>query len=683
VDRRSDIWSFGVVVFEMLVGKRLFPGETATDTMAAVLRQDVDWTILPRETPPAVIRLLKRCLQRDSRERLRDIGDARLDLIDGLSSGLHVPAPTGPPAPIPRRKALSMAAVAAAVLLGVAIGSLRRGAADADAFESNYLTSSGHDRSPSVSPDGKSVAFTSDRDGRSRIWIKQFATAAELPLTEGPMDTEPQFSPDGSMVLFTRWTNGIPSAFRIPSVGGEPRKIIDRAVDATWSPDGQQIAFVRPEEAVPNRPTSASLFVAKSDGGTPRSLKSYEGSNIVHPRWSPNGERIAILVVSGGSANFSVRIVTVANGADEKVPIATAHTRSLAVVWTSDSSVICAGGNNGGGIVNASGGRITAIDLKTGRNELLYSHPDALGDVELAGPNRLVASTQAIQQNIAEWTGPASRRITRGRASDRQPVYSPDGRTVVFSSERSGNLDLWSLSLETGDLRQITDDAASDWDPAFTSDGRLVWSSTRSGVFEIWTAEADGSGSKQLTHDGVDAENPAISRDLKWLVYGSTRPGEVGIWRSQADGSNPKLLVHGTTGLPDISPDGQYVLYLSFTGVQGNGTVEVARLADGKPADFRIPVIGKRITASNLGRARFMPDGKRIAFIAQDEKGANGIFVQDFVPGKDTTSTRRKLTGFDSEVDAETFDVSRDGARVAIASRELTSSLILLERPKR
>jgi hypothetical protein len=136
--------------------------------------------------------------------------------------------------------------------------------------------------------------------------------------------------------------------------------------------------------------------------------------------------------------------------------------------------------------------------------------------------------------------------------------------------------------------------------------------------------------------------------------------------------------VRGLVGIPEVSPDGRHVLYVGFDSTLTGTRVGVVRFEDGEPAAFEVALETIRPTTANLGRARWMADG-RIAFLGQDENGTNGVFVQDFVPGRDTRATRRKLGGFDPEVDAETFGVSPDGSRVVIAGREMVSSLVLLE----
>lgn len=229
---------------------------------------------------------------------------------------------------------------------------------------------------------------------------------------------------------------------------------------------------------------------------------------------------------------------------------------------------------------------------------------------------------------------------------------------------------MWALTLATGAVRRLTEDQTEDWDPALIDGGRkLLWSSGRSGHLEIWIGDADGTGARQVTSDGVDAQNPTATPGGEWIVYNSGNPLKSGVWKIRPDGTMPTRLVAGTTGMPETSPDGQFVSYL--TGVQGNQeTIRVVRVADGSDVPFEISIEIVKPTPIRIGRSRWMPDGRAIAFVAQNEKGIPGVFAQDFVPGQDTTPTRRPIGGFDFEAETESFGVSPDGSRLLIASWE-------------
>jgi Tol biopolymer transport system component len=233
-------------------------------------------------------------------------------------------------------------------------------------------------------------------------------------------------------------------------------------------------------------------------------------------------------------------------------------------------------------------------------------------------------------------------------------------------------MDLWEVSTKTGALRRLTDDGANDWDPRLTAAGKLLWSSDRTGHFEIWMADADGTGARQVSNDGSNAENPAATPDGRWIFYTSSNPEKVGLWRIRPDGTEASRLVAKLVGTPEISPDGQYVLYRVPTGLR------VCR-TDGAPVPFEIEVEKRKSTASTLGRERWMPDGHAIAFLGQDEKGVNGVFVQDFAPGRDTSRSRRPVAGFDPEASAESFGISPDGSHVVIAGWEQLFSIMTAE----
>jgi eukaryotic-like serine/threonine-protein kinase len=239
---------------------------------------------------------------------------------------------------------------------------------------------------------------------------------------------------------------------------------------------------------------------------------------------------------------------------------------------------------------------------------------------------------------------------------------------VIFTSDRSGNMDLWEISTKSGVLRRITDDPATDWDPAFTPDGKhIVWSSNRSGGFEIWIADTDGSNARQVTKDGLNAQNPMGTRD-GWIVYWTPIQPKEAIWKIRQDGTQATRLVEQDAALPEVSPDG---LFLAYTLRSSDG-VRVVRMADAAAALF---------TISGVFQKRWIMEGRAIAFIGQDEGGKSGVFVQDFIPGQDTRKTRRKLGGFDPERQTETFGISPDGARMTISLREQTSSLMIVEVP--
>jgi Tol biopolymer transport system component len=293
---------------------------------------------------------------------------------------------------------------------------------------------------------------------------------------------------------------------------------------------------------------------------------------------------------------------------------------------------------------------------------------------------------QNLRQISISESPPTGRWFTRGNSTDRQPVYSPDGKRILYSSIGSGNLDLMEVTIETGAVKRITEDAADDWDPAYTPDGRhIIWSSNRDGHFEIWMANSDGTDSRRITNDGVDAENPTMTEDRRWIVYNSYNPKRPGIWKIHPDGTGTVQLFSGLTQQPEVSPDGKYVAYVWYKqfAVGPMAFIHVIEIETGAQIPFEIKAVrgvkGQTTLAGSLGRCRWMPDGKSIAYIDSNERGDLGIYVQDFIPGKNTFATRRAIAGFDSDKQTETFGISPDGKFITLSEMELLSSLVRVE----
>ena len=213
------------------------------------------------------------------------------------------------------------------------------------------------------------------------------------------------------------------------------------------------------------------------------------------------------------------------------------------------------------------------------------------------------------------------------------------------------------------------------------SDGRhIVWSSDRSGNLEIWVADADGTGARQVTRDGRSAENPTATPDGEWIVYYSSHPDRLGVWKIRADGTEATHLVADSFIIPEVSPDGRHVAFIATTGPNSR-QIRVARMDAGELEESGIDVAWSTGVSGQIlwGRCRWRPDGGAISFIGPDDEGRSGVFVQDFVPGRDTSATRRKVAGFSSEYLTESLGVSADGKHLTIATLHQTSGLALAE----
>ena len=670
-DARSDLFSFGLVFYEMLTGKRAYEGSNAS-LIADIIHKDPPGLGELHEIAPPFEDILRICLTKDPNERWQSARELKQVIEWAMSSASKPPAAPA----MPRRTWLApILAVLAAGVLGVWL--LRP--ARAPVQDVHYLTYSGRDASPSASPDGRSIAFASTRDGISRIWLKELARGTEVPLTAGP-DSLPRFSPDGAMILFTRFESpGHSALYRVPTLGGEARKVVEDALSGDWSPNGRRIVFLR--QRIHDGASSTAIGTADASGGSEQVILDSTSNGLLHDtpnwspevhvylRWSPDGTTIA--VTQGGLASATPSSILVMD-ADGKHPHTIAPERGgyylSSLAWLDvPGEVVYAQTETIGPV--AGGTRGVRHNLRTGEVHTIFSSTDIALVVDVLSTGRVVFDSLRPSQNVreVELRGNSGsiieRPLTRGNSHDRQPVYSPNGEAVLFSSNRSGNLDLWEVSTRTGAMRRITDDPATDWDPAYSPDGKMItWSSNRGGHQEIWVARADGGSPRQVSNDGDDAENPVFLRDGQTILYVSWSTAKQGVWMVKTDGTGARLLIPGFR-YTEVSPDGEYLASLSNTGA-----IRVFRAADGSDTGFEI---------GHGGRLRWMPDGHAIAFVDMNEKGVPGVFVQDFVPGKDTANTRRPIGGFDPDRVTETFGVSPNGSRLAISATDNLTNIIV------
>lgn len=522
------------------------------------------------------------------------------------------------------------------------------------------------------------MAFSSRRDGRQRIWLTRIPGGDELPLTAGD-DDHPRFSPDGREVLFARRTGERSALFAVPVAGGDARLRVEDAFAGDYAPDGRRICFLR--QALEGGRLLAIVATAAVGGGGVRELARIPGRVLLPPRWSPDGTTIAVVRTSLGVGQRTLIALVDAERGTVRMLSPGGGSSPRALAWAGPNRIAYSQPDSVLGWVTGTSSRIAVVEASTGTSRSAFSSPTSVASFDVSSSGRLVfaaGSFRTALQEIDLGTTVVGRRwLTRGDSSDRQPRYDPDGEWVAFSSNRGGNLDLWTVSRRSGAFRRLTNDPALDWDPAYDPDGKLLWSTNRSGHFEIWRAEADGTGSRQVSRDGVDAENPAATPDGAWILYVSGNPTSRGIVRMRPDGSQPTLLVPGTVFLPEVSPDGRYVAFMDLSGERR--ALRVARVADGAPVGLLLPLpLTDPAADPDVGRCRWFPDGRSLAVIARRSDGTFAVERHVFAPDAAEKVTPI-LLAFEPNFAAESLGISPDGTHLTVAYWDHSSNLMLAE----
>ena len=672
IDKRTDIWAFGCLLYEMVTGRRAFDGETTSDVMVAVLERQPDWTVLPPTMSPRIQWLLERCLAKDPRQRLHDIADARIEIDEALSQPADAIALTSRAS---QRERVAWTVAGLSLLALFAMVALNRvGSRDAPAAALPTHTASillPDDLRPAgpsagrfaLSPDGRQLAIVAaDSAGTSRLYIRRLESRAAQPLggTEGA--AFPFWSPDSRFVAFLAQGQ----LKKIAVTGGEVVTLAEAAFGAPGAWNQDDVILFTPRGNAP-------LFRVSASSGTPvEATTLVEATGDVQhsfPFFLPDGRHFLFFVVGGKAGQIAPRGVYLGS-LDGSSPI-----RPLVE-----------------GATNSQYANGQLIFLRGG---VLFAQPFDVERLQLHGEAKpLVTQVQSVDRSASGVTGAftvsqtgvlayqsdsrfltqltwfdrrGNRLSTIGDLGDYTDVaLARDGLRVATSvmNPAVATRDLWTFDVARGLGERLTFGPEDDFGPNWSPDGsRVLFSSRREGSIHIYEKQSRGSMTETLVReDDLGKFNPHPSPDGQHLVYvaGGGIIGRSDIWvvsRSEAASARPFVETPFIESQPQFSPDGRWVAFMS--NKSGRFEVYVAPFPQGQPETL--------VSAAGGSLPRWNRNNREIFYVAPDGM-LTVVDVQSSNDSFDVGSPRRlfPIRSRPGRLDAFPYDLAPTGDRIVV-----------------
>ncbi len=611
VDKRTDIWAFGCILYEMLTGRAAFARDTISDTIVAILEREADLTAIPAMTPPAITRLLQRCLTKDPRRRVRDIGDARVEFE------LAAPAI----APAGKRMRSWMWPVAAGLGAALAVTGLwlTRPVTVHSEIPSQFtltleeqMGAAGPEEFPVPSPDGRHVVFVGGSAGEpTSLWVRALDSVQSRRLEGTDGSRAPVWSPDSRWIAF--YVDG--KVKKISPSGGSPQTIteVPGFQDAAWGARGDIIFRVS------NR---TALFRIRESGGPPEQITELDTS------LAQNSHRGPVFLPDGLTFLFTSRCGQRENNA---LYVGSLESRTVRRLMPIQSVVryVQSGNDESGTLLFYRDGGVAARQFNPATQELSGEPVPVVDNVGYNAAGLGLWLDTSFDGRVAVLLRPGAGETTRLTWFDRsgeltgtlgesgehlQPRISPDGTRVAFTrpDAQTGNRDIWFVEVARAVSSRLTTEEANDWYPVWSPDGRqLLFGSDRGAEIAMRSFLKKGLDATSEESRFSEAVVPQDwSKDGKWIAYGTTDVMVV----SADDPARrfPFLASRFNEGVPRFSPDGKWIAYTS--NETGRYEVYVRPFAGGPAA-----AEGK-IRISNLGGDYpvWRPDGQELYYMSSD-----------------------------------------------------------------